>query len=235
MYEAGATFTLQLAFSIPAIRRRFTNRRNTCFISRPSLRWEVIYYWSTTAKGIRRATLDGRGASDYLTPSTGLTAAQALALDVGQQTARCVACHTMSRSGKKMSVSLPGDRLGVVEDQRAVPPPFTYASASMGAYGADAVIGASWVAFNPEENKVIVASTGHTLDSRHLGRSRGPFGRGCRPPRLRRKHARLVPDGQHIAFAATPSSLPAAKMARHIRGSSIAWMTASGNTFDGLS
>src|SRR4029077_15929157 len=97
------------------------------------------YYWSTTAKGVRRATLDGRGADDYLTPSTGLTAAQAAALTADQKNARCVACHTLSRSGKKLSVSLEGDQLGIVQITAASPPPFTYASLSGGVYGSDSV------------------------------------------------------------------------------------------------
>ncbi len=234
MFEAGATFKLQISVLDPADPTKAHLSPEYTFHLAPEPALGVIYYWSTTAKGIRRATLDGRGASDYLTPSTGLTPAQALALTTGEQTARCVACHTLSRSGKKMSVSLPGDQLGIVKISDAVPPPFTYASSSMGAYGMDAVIGASWVAFNPDETKVIVASAGalsiRDISSDHIA----PRVVDVALPGYGGSMPDWSPDGTHIAFAATPSTLPTATIARHIRGSSIGWMTAAGDTFNGF-
>src|SRR5689334_16008596 len=68
----------------------------------------AIYYWSTTVQGVRRGTLDGRDAGDYLTPPVAK----------GQ----CVACHTLSLSGKRLSIALPGDLLGLVDVVETVPP-----------------------------------------------------------------------------------------------------------------
>src|SRR5262249_34746462 len=114
-YEAGSSFTLQIGVLDPSDPTKAHLSREYAFHVAPYPALGVIYYWSTTAKGVRRATLDGRGASDYLTPSTGLTAAQGAALTPSDQQARCVACHTLSRSGKKLSISLQGDQLGVAQ------------------------------------------------------------------------------------------------------------------------
>jgi hypothetical protein len=94
-YEAGSTFALQIGALDPQNPTQVHLSREYAFHVAPDPALGVIYYWSTTAKGVRHATLDGRGASDYLTPSTGLTAAQAAALTPSDQQARCVACQTL--------------------------------------------------------------------------------------------------------------------------------------------
>jgi hypothetical protein len=237
MFEPGTTFTLQISVIDPADPKKAHVSPEYTFQLAPEPALGVIYYWSTTAIGIRRATLDGRGASDYMTASTGLTAqqAQALALNTGDQANRCVACHTLSRSGKKLSVALVGDTLGVIKITETTPPPFSYASASgTRVYGGDAVIGASWAAFNPDETRVVVASQGalaiHDISADHAS----PKIADIALPGYGGSMPDWAPDGNHIAFTATPSTLATSMLARHIRGSSIAWMTSSGDTFTGL-
>jgi hypothetical protein len=239
-FEAGSTFTLQIGVLDPSDPGKAHLSREYSFRVAPDPALGVIYYWSTTAKGVRRATLDGRGASDYLTPSTGLTAAQAAALTPADQQARCVACHTLSRSGKKLSISLQGDQLGVTQITPSLPPPFTYASASGGAYGNDAVVGASWVTFSPDENKIITAANGQLtlrdLATAHRAPSIAPVALPVAPSGSPYFGSMpdWAPDGRHVAMTATAGDLPTAKMARHIRGSSIAWMSAQGNAFSGF-
>src|SRR2546423_514527 len=80
----------------------------------------AIYYWSTTVQGVRRGTLDGRDAGDYLTPP--------------EAKGQCVACHTLSRSGKRLTIALPGDLLGLVDVVDTVPP-VTFGPSSQGFVG----------------------------------------------------------------------------------------------------
>jgi hypothetical protein len=231
-FEAGASFELKITALGPDGQARLSETASFRVSRKPAL--GVIYYWSTTAKGVRRGTLDGRVASDYLTPSTGLTAAEAQALTEPERDTRCVACHTLSRSGKRLMVSLPGDQLGVVGVSEIAPPPFTYASTSSGVYGNDPVVGASWAAFNPTEDRLIVAVNGRLsiLD--------------VSTPRQAPKLADVLlpelggvpmfgsmpdwsPDGRQIAFTATAGDLKTARQSRHIRGSSIAVMSMAGD------
>jgi len=238
-FEAGSSFTVQLGVLDPNDPSKVHLSPEYPFQIAPDPALGVIYYWSTTAKGVRRATLDGRGASDYLTPSTGLTAAQAALLTPQDQNDRCVACHTLSRSGKKLSVSLEGDQLGVARITDTRPPPFLYASRSAGVYGSDSVVGASWVTFAPDETKVIVAAEGllsvRDISTDHLA----PMVNAIALPAVGTSFyfgsmPDWAPDGKHIAMTATAGELPTAKAARHIRGSSIAWMAAQGTNFTGF-
>ena len=239
-YEAGSSFTLEIGVLDPDVPTEVHLSRAYSFYVAPDPALGVIYYWSTTAKGVRRATLDGRGASDYLTPSTGLTQAQAAALTPADQQARCVACHTLSRSGKKLSISLQGDQLGVTQVTQSLPPPFTYASASSGVYGSDAVVGASWVTFSPDESKVIVAANG-LLSLRDVSTPHSaPLLASMTLPLAATQKSYFgsmpdwAPDGRHVVMTATAGDLPTAEMARHIRGSSIAWIGVQGSTFSGF-
>src|SRR5690349_21321917 len=103
----------------------------------------AIYYWSTTVQGVRRGTLDGRDAADYLTPP--------------EAKGECVACHTLSRSGKRLSIALPGDLLGLVDVVDTVPP-VTFGPSTQGFPGEN--IAASWATFSPDDSKIVVAGQG---------------------------------------------------------------------------
>ncbi len=237
-FEKGESFTLEIAALDDTDQGEPTLRVSKSYTLHvgPQPTLGAIYYWSTTAKGVRRATLEGKKPADYLTPTTGLSAAQAAALTPEQADARCVACHTLSRSGKKMMVSLQGDQLGVVDVTESLPPPFSYASLSSGAYGSDAVIGASWATFSPDENRIITASNGYlklrdisvahqapVITDLALPNSGGVDYFGSMPD--------WAPDGKHVVFTATPGDLPTATQARHLRGSSIAWLSVEGDQF----
>lgn len=57
----------------------------------------AIFYWSTTAAGVRRASVSDAAPEGYV---VGKPVGTALPNAAG--TVRCVACHTVSRSGKRM-------------------------------------------------------------------------------------------------------------------------------------
>jgi hypothetical protein len=175
----------------------------------------AIYYWSTTAQGIRKGTLDGRDAADYLTPPGAK----------GQ----CVACHTLSRSGKRLSVALPGDLLGLA-DVVPAPPPLTFGPSSQGFPGQN--IEASWTTFSPDESKIVVAGQGALMlrDAATAAAIGSPI---ALPSGMTGSMPDWAPDGRHLVFAASMGA-PIARLARHLQGSSIAWLSVSGTTFSGL-
>lgn len=175
----------------------------------------AIYYWSTTAQGIRKGTLDGRDAADYLTPPGAK----------GQ----CVACHTLSRSGKRLSVALPGDLLGLADVVMA-PPPLTFGPSSQGFPGQN--IQASWATFSPDESKIVVAGQG-TLTLRDAATAVAIGPPIALPPGMTGSMPDWAPDGKHLVFAASMGA-PTARLARHLQGSSIAWLSVNGTSFSGL-
>ena len=172
----------------------------------------AIYYWSTTAQGIRRGTLDGRDAADFLTPP--------LAQNM------CAACHTVSRSGKRMSVSFPGDLLGVANVVEAIPPPVSFGPPP---FNPGAHVSASWATFSPDDSKLVVAGQG--VLSMVNANDASPVGAGVLPlPNgLFGSMPDWAPDNQHLVFVTVTSG----EKARHLHSSSIAWLKASGDTFDG--
>jgi hypothetical protein len=173
----------------------------------------AIYYWSTTAKGIRRGTLDGRDAADYLTPSP------------PEDEKQCAACHTVSRSGKRMSVAFPGDLLGVVDVVETVPPPVDFGPAPyMGGN-----VSSSWATFSPDDNKLVVAGQGvlsvvSATDAKPIGAGVIPLPQG-----VFGTMPDWAPDGKHLVFAAITQG----DKARHLQQSSIAWLSADGDSFSG--
>jgi hypothetical protein len=175
----------------------------------------AIYYWSTTAQGIRKGTLDGRDAADYLTPAGAK----------GQ----CVACHTLSRSGKRLSIALPGDLLGLA-DVVAAPPPLTFGPSTQGFPGQN--IEASWATFSPDESQIVVAGQG-VLTLRDATTAAAIGTPIALPAGMTGSMPDWSPDGRHLVFAASTDA-PTARLARHLQGSSIAWLTVSGTNFTGL-
>lgn len=169
----------------------------------------AIYYWSTTAQGVRRGTLDGRDAADFLTPP--------LAHDT------CVACHTVSRSGKRMMISFPGDLLGVADVVETVPPPVTYGPPPFNG----GRLAASWATFSPDDSKLVVSGQGsltvvNAADATPVGAGLIPL-----PSGVYGTMPDWAPDGKHLAFASVQSG----EKARHLQASSIAWLSADGDSF----
>jgi hypothetical protein len=175
----------------------------------------AIYYWSTTVQGVRRGTLDGRDAGDYLTPPVAR----------GQ----CVACHTLSRSGKRLSISLPGDLLGLLDVVQTVPT-VSFGPASQGFPGQN--LAASWATFSPDDSKIVIAGQG-VLSLRDSTTAQAIGAPIALPAGMTGSMPDWAPDGKHLVFAASVDATTE-RVARHLQGSSIAWLTVDGTTFSGL-
>ena len=196
----------------------------------------AVYYWSTTAQGIRRGNFGGKamGAAgvvnrpapvDYITNRAFPPTTEASA-------SRCAACHTLSRDGKKLAISLNGDVLGIIDVVATIPPPLAFGPPSQGFTGA--YVASSWSAFNPDDKKIVTASTG-TMTVRDVATGQPVVGTGIitLPANTAGSMPDWSPDGQQIAFASTPVSPPNASYGRHLYGSSIALLGAQGDAFTG--
>ncbi len=194
----------------------------------------AVYYWSTTVQGIRRGNFGGAlgdggvvsrpAPVDYITNTVYPPTTEAPAN-------RCAACHTLSRDGTKLAVSLNGDVLGIIDVVATIPPPMTFGPPSQGFTGE--YIGSSWSTFNPNNTRIVTATTG-TMTVRDVatGQSIGAAaGVISLPANTAGSMPDWSPDGQSLAFASTPIGAPNVSYGRHLYGSSIALLGAQGDGF----
>jgi hypothetical protein len=170
----------------------------------------AIYYWSTTAKGVRRGTLHDPGPTNFLTPP--------------EADGNCVACHTLSRNGKRLAADVGGENLWVVEVAKVVPPPRVFTNYQ------NKNIPSAWATFNPDTTRIVSAKGGvlRLLDGNsgapiggNNGVIAGPMAYGTMPD--------WAPDGKHLVFAETTGK----GGDRKLTASSITWLSVSGDTFSG--
>jgi len=113
----------------------------------------AIFYWSTTAKGVRRANVSDAVPEGYVVAAP---VATLLPLPAPSgQTVQCVACHTVSRSGQKM---LGGTQTNLgkgmfVYDVELSPPPSNTASPLTAQFR-------EFGTFSPDDAQVIMSNTG---------------------------------------------------------------------------
>lgn len=94
--NAGGVVTLTIDAVKPGDANVYRSSAITLGFSRRDVKG-AIFYWSTTAAGIRRASVSDNDPENYLVARPAPTV-----LPNGQGAVKCVACHTVSRSGKKM-------------------------------------------------------------------------------------------------------------------------------------
>jgi hypothetical protein len=170
----------------------------------------AIYYWSTTVAGIRRGRLGDPAPQNFLTPD--------------EAQGKCVACHTLSRNGKRLAADIGGETVGVVDVVRTVPPPVVF-----GPIGMPAVkVASSWATFNPDTTRVVASKGGvlKLLDGNTgaaVGGGMGVIALGMGNVAAQPDWA---PDGKHLVFAAGKIDRGGA--------TSIAWLSVSGDTFSGF-
>lgn len=139
----------------------------------------AIYYWSTTAAGVRRATVSDAAPTNFLTPN--------------ETDGRCVACHTLSRRGNRLGADVGGNNLWVVEVSPTFPPPRLVTN-YMGAN-----IPCAWNTFSFDETRVITASRGvMTLRRTSDG---GPINTLPLAMGMYGTQPDWAPDGSLVAFA----------------------------------
>ena len=170
----------------------------------------AIYYWSTTQAGVMRAAVSDSAPAPFMTPT-----------EVGQ----CVACHTLSRNGKKMGADVGGEKLWVVAVDGNVPPPVVFDKSN----GQD--IPNAWSTFDYDATRVVSASKGvlKLLDG-DTGAPIGGAGNGVID--LGAMHGTQpdwAPDGLHLAFTYGSSTAD-----RGVQGSSIAMLDHAADAFSNL-
>jgi hypothetical protein len=155
----------------------------------------ALYYWSTGAQGVMRAHIAAETATKFFTDP-----------DSGDDT--CVACHTVSRDGRRLAVGYGGERLREV----SVPERDLLIPATTTARGPDY----GWGTFNPGATRLLYANRGalHLLDADTgdtISDPALPMGRFA-------THPDWAPDGTFVAVALS-STAPDNKQ---VSGSSIA-------------
>jgi len=170
----------------------------------------AIYYWSTTAQGVRRGAMGDPAPQNFLTPD--------------EAQGKCVACHTLSRNGKRLAADVGGETLTVVDVVSTVPPPVVF-----GSIGAPPVkTDNAWATFNPDASRVIASKKGAlTLLDGQTGAGIGanggtiPLGKG-----VLAAQPDWAPDGKRVVFSAGNVDRGGA--------TSIGWLSVSGDSFSNV-
>lgn len=101
----------------------------------------ALYYWSTTVEGVRRGALGDAAPKNFLTPAEAKN--------------NCVACHTLSRNGKRL-VADTGGSISVVQVSATSPPPVVFGALATPATNYQS----SWSTFNPSTTRLITGTGG---------------------------------------------------------------------------
>jgi len=109
----------------------------------------AIYYWSTGTKGIMRALVSDPIPIKFYTDP--------MAADADQ----CVACHTLSRDGKRLAVGYGGETLREVNvpERETILPTGTGGGTEPGGKGEKGMPSA-WTTFSPDGEMLLVAADG---------------------------------------------------------------------------
>lgn len=167
----------------------------------------AIYYWSTTARGVRRGALADAAPANFFTPA--------------EAQGNCVACHTLSRNGKRMAADVGGENLTVVDVSPTAPPPVKF-----GFIGTPQLkVSSSWATFSPDTSYVVSSKKGvMTLRDGNTGATVGPnngvIGLGAGVLGMQPDWG---PDGKHIVFTRGNTDRGG--------GTTISWIGVSGTAF----
>lgn len=170
----------------------------------------AIYYWSTTSEGVMRATVSDAAPSPFMTPT-----------EVG----KCVACHTLSRNGKRLGADVGGENLWVVDVSPTVPPPVVFNKSN------NKDIPNAWSTFNYDATRVVSAKGGvmKLLDG-DTGAPIGPdSGRIALPAKTFGTQQDWAPNGKKLAFAYGTEGKD-----RGLKGSSLAMLDYASDQFSNI-
>lgn len=148
----------------------------------------AIYYWSTTVAGVRKATVSDAAPTNFLTPT---------------ETGQCVACHTLSRNGKRLGADVGGEKEWIAEVGLTFPPPILLKQDP-----AKKDIANSWMTFNPDTTRHVTSAKGLLVlrkeDGTAIGKGPGgsiPLGSG-----VFGHMPDWSPDGKYLVFAKAASA-----------------------------
>ena len=138
----------------------------------------ALYYWSTGAQGVMKATISSAVATKFFTDPAGTDTT-------------CVACHTVSRNGRKLSAGYGGERLRAI----TVPDRSLLIPADPMASGPEY----AWGTFDPPADRLLYAAKGvlHMLDA-NTGAALSPV---VLPDMHGATHPDWAPNGKHVAIA----------------------------------
>jgi hypothetical protein len=161
----------------------------------------AIFYWSTTAAGIRRASVSDSAPEAYdvakpvatILPNSGAV--------------KCVACHTVSRSGKKM-IAATEAAMGsgmFVYDVTLQPPPTDYITQGVGGRGHE------FGALSPDDKRAVATNKGAMAeyDITVPGRM-APKVADLPLGGMKGTHPDWSPKGTELAFATAAGDAPPA-------------------------
>jgi len=138
----------------------------------------ALYYWSTGNQGVMRGHISSAAATKFFT-------------DPDSDDDTCVACHTVSRDGRRLAVGYGGERLRevTVPDRELLIP----------ADPADDGPEYGWGTFNPGATRLLYASKGElTLLDSDTGAALGEV---ALPEGAAATHPDWSPDGRYVAIA----------------------------------
>ena len=156
----------------------------------------AVFYWSTTSAGVRRANIRDAAPEDYI-------AAKPIATHYDVEgNIKCVACHTVSRSGRFMTAPVSAqsvtDSLWVLDVTPTAPPtPLVTAIADTRGHG--------FATFSPDDQFLVAAWGGRLWDvDRVTGADLGDIDLGG----LDGTHPDWSPDGSQLVFATAKGDAP---------------------------
>lgn len=195
--HAGSSLTLTvrgLAQSAPATTYR--SQAVTLYFSDSEV-LGALFYWSTGAQGVLRATLSSASASKFFTdPSS------------GDKT--CVSCHTVSRNGKRLAGGYGGERLRQV----SIPDRMLQIPAAPASQGPDYGFGT----YNPEATRLLYSNKGKlTLLDAETGAKIRDL---TLPATTFASHPDWSPDGRYVVVSYQVGGK--APDNKHVQGTSIA-------------
>jgi hypothetical protein len=148
----------------------------------------AIYYWSTTVAGVRKATVSDAAPTNFLTPA---------------QTGQCVACHTLSRNGKRLGADVGGETEWIAEVSTTFPPPILLKKDP-----AMRDIPNSWMTFNPDTSRHVTSAKGLLTLRDDKGKPLGAGTNGIIPlgTGVFGHMPDWSPDGKFLVFAKSASA-----------------------------
>lgn len=148
----------------------------------------AIYYWSTTVAGVRKATVSDSAPTNFLTPT---------------ETGQCVACHTLSRNGKRLGADVGGEKEWIAEVGPTFPPPILLKKDPKGNDIAN-----SWMTFNPDTSRHVTSAKGLLTLRKEDGTAVGKGANGVIPlgTGVFGHMPDWSPDGKFLVFAKSASA-----------------------------
>ena len=159
----------------------------------------AIFYWSTTAAGIRRASVSDAAPESYAVAKPVATVLP------NSGAVKCIACHTVSRSGKKMIAATEALTKGTfVYDVTLQPPPSDYITKTIAAGGHE------FGTISPDDTRAVATSKG--LLQEYDITDAGPVSPKVADLPLgtvKATHPDWSPTGGELAFATAAGDAPA--------------------------